>query len=284
MSRQALGKGLGALIPQVATQAQAPGLLEVEISKIKPNPQQPRETFDEEKLSQLASSIQTKGIIQPLLVQKVGDDYQLVAGERRLKAASMAGLVKVPVVVLDKLTREEILELTLIENLQREDLNPIELAKGYKRLVEEYNLTAERIGERVGKDRSSVSNTLRLLNLPEEIQTLIQNNSLSEGHGRTLLAVPNKKRQTSLANRAAELFWSVRNLERIVYKKTEKPKIKLTLKKGLSPAYLKIEDELKRYFGTQVKIVPQGNQGKIEIRYFSEEDLNRILEKLNIVI
>jgi ParB family chromosome partitioning protein len=284
MSRNALGKGLEALIPQVPTETvkieETPkeGLVHISIDKIKSNPYQPRARMDEEKLLELSASIQEKGIIQPVVVRQVGEEFELVAGERRLSAAKKLGWEKIPAVITGKLSKEDMLELSLIENLQREDLNPIDTAKGYRRLIEECSLTQDQMARKIGKERSSIANTLRLLNLPEQVQKLISDGELSEGHARAILSLSGEKEKIALSKRVVKEGFSVRKTEELVYGKKKAPATKHRTK--ISPAFFEIEEKLKQFFGTSVKVIGRGKGGKIEIEFYSEEDLSRILELL----
>jgi ParB family chromosome partitioning protein len=282
MTRTALGKGLGALIPEVPQELLKgeKKLTEIEIGKIKPNPYQPRQTFNEEKLAELVQSIQEQGIIQPIVVRKAGEEFELVAGERRFRAAQKLGQTKILAIILEKLPKERMLELSLIENIQREDLNPIDQAKGYKRLIEECGLSQKDLSLKVGKDRSSISNTLRLLNLPLEIQNLITTNDLTEGHARAILALNEENAQINLAKDIVKNGWSVRQVEEIVYKKSH-PAPRRMKRRKITP-YFEIEEKLKKHFGTSVKIVQKRKKGRIEIEFYSEEELYRILEVLKI--
>ena len=288
MSRKALGKGLEALIPEgpqglLKAEKQAEtGLVNLKIDKIKSNRYQPRTRIDENKLSELTASIKEKGIIQPVVVRQVGDEFELVAGERRLMAAKKLGLERILAVIAGKLSKEEMVELSLIENLQREDLNPIDTAKGYKRLLEECLLTQTQVAQRIGKDRSSVANTLRILSLPEEVQKLISSGKLSEGHARAILSLSSEKEQAALSRRVVREGLSVRSTEDLAYgkKKTSGSKPK----KKTSPAFFEVEEKLKEFFGTSVKVLAKGKGGKVEIEFYSEEDLSRILELLSITL
>jgi ParB family transcriptional regulator, chromosome partitioning protein len=288
MGRNALGKGLEALIPQVPpesikTEEQTEkGLVNLSIDKIKSNPYQPRTRMDEEKLIELSSSIKEKGIIQPVVVRQVGDEFELVAGERRLSAAKKLGWEKIPAVITGKLSKEEMLELSLIENLQREDLNPIDTARGYQRLLEECDLSQDQMARKIGKDRSTIANTLRLLNLPEEVQELISDGQLSEGHARTILSLSNEKERIALSKRVIKEGLSVRKIEDLVYGRRRASNIKRKTK--ITPAFFEIEEKLKQFFGTSVKVVGRKKGGKIEIEFYSEEDLSRILELLQITV
>jgi len=288
MGRNALGKGLEALIPQVPpesikTEEQTEkGLANLSIDKIKSNPYQPRTKMDEEKLMELSASIQEKGIIQPVVVRQVGDEFELVAGERRLKAAKKLGWEKIPAVITGKLSKEEMLELSLIENLQREDLNSIDTARGYQRLLEECDLSQDQMARKIGKDRSTIANTLRLLNLPQEVQKLIADGELSEGQARTILSLSAAKDQIALSKRVIKEGLSVRKIEELVYGKKKGSSIKRRTK--ISPAFFEIEEKFKQFFGTSVKVVGRKKGGKIEIEFYSEEDLSRILELLQITL
>ncbi|MFC1500816.1 ParB/RepB/Spo0J family partition protein, partial [Candidatus Zixiibacteriota bacterium] len=227
MSRKALGKGLDALIPgagedagpasEVETKARRPGdagvVTKIQIKTITPNPFQPRQDFDREALEELAESIRQKGVIQPVLVRTAEDGYQLVAGERRLRAAKLAGLTSIPAIVYEVETDEDMLELSIIENVQREDLNAIDTALAYRRLAEDCSLTQEQISERVGKSRAAVTNKIRLLGLPSEVQKKVRSGELSEGHARALLGLPMKKQQVDLSRRVIRQGLSVRDVE-----------------------------------------------------------------------
>ena len=288
MSRKALGKGLEALIgdesqePIKVDQQPRQGLIKLRVDKIKSNPYQPRTKVDEEKLLELSASIREKGIIQPVVVRQVGEEFELVAGERRLLAAKRLGWEEIPAVIAGKLSKEDMLELSLIENLQREDLNPIDTAKGYKRLLEECQLTQAEVAQRIGKDRSSVANTMRILGLPEEVQKLIGEGKLSEGHARAILSLSGEKEQIALSRRVVKEGLSVRKTEDL----TQPGRRTLVIRKRakLSPEFLEIEEKLKQHFGTSVKVLGKGKGGKIEIEFYSEEDLSRILELLQLTL
>jgi ParB family chromosome partitioning protein len=286
MSRKALGKGLEALIgeepqePIKVDEQPRQGLIKLKVDKIKSNPYQPRTKVDEEKLSELSASIKEKGIIQPVVVRQVGEEFELVAGERRLMAAKRLGWEEIPAVIVGKLSKEDMLELSLIENLQREDLNPIDTAKGYKRLLEECQLTQSEVAQKIGKDRSSVANTMRILGLPEEVQKLIGEGNLSEGHARAILSLAGEKEQIALSRRVVKEGLSVRKTEDL----TQPGRRTLVIRKRakLSPEFLEIEEKLKQHFGTSVKVLGKVKGGKIEIEFYSEEDLSRILELLQL--
>lgn len=290
-SRKALGKGLSSLIPANRTQPapphtpasppqQAATPLRVPIDAIHPNPLQPRSTFSPEGLQELAQSIRENGIIQPLVVRRQGDAYQLVAGERRLRAARMAGLHEVPVVV-QEFADDRLMEITLIENIQREDLNPIEVAHAFERLHREFRLSHEQIAQRTGKDRSTVTNMLRLLRLPLEVQQLVAENRLSMGHARALLALESAEQQVALAHKAADGALSVRQVERMVHKITTMPPEPPPPPPRLEadPNVRAAIEELERVLGTRVRIIPKDeNRGRIEIEYYTQEDLARIYD------
>jgi ParB family chromosome partitioning protein len=288
MSRKALGKGLEALIgesPQEPVQVEEQprqGLVKLKVDKIKSNPYQPRTKVDEEKLSELSASIKEKGIIQPVVVREVGEGFELVAGERRLLAAKRLGWEEIPAVIAGKLSKEDMLELSLIENLQREDLNPIDTARGYKRLLEECRLTQAEVAQRIGKDRSSVANTMRILGLPEEVQKLVGEGRLSEGHARAILSISGEKEQIALSRRVVNEGLSVRRTE---YLAQPGSRTGVSRKRArISPEFLEIEEKLKQLFGTSVKVLGKGKGGRIEIEFYSEEDLSRILELLQLTL
>lgn len=281
--KSALGKGLGALIPEVnekKIEIDKSGILEVDINYITPNEKQPRKYFDEEKLGVLAQSIKDKGVIQPILVSKENEYYIIIAGERRWRAAKLAGLKKVPVIE-KTLSPVEIMEISLIENLQREDLNPMEEAMAYKQLVEEFKLTQEEIAGRVGKSRPAIANSLRLLNLDKKVSNYLVEGLLSEGHGRMLVSIEDKELQYELAKKIIDEGLNVRQTERIIQKLSEKkPMSKAAEKKEL---FIKeIEERFISKLGTKVNINKSRKKGKIEIEYYSQDDLQRILDILEI--
>jgi ParB family chromosome partitioning protein len=288
MSRKALGKGLEALIgeepqePIKVDEQPRQGLVKLRVDKIKSNPYQPRTRVDEEKLSELSASVKEKGIIQPVVVRQVGEEFELVAGQRRLLAAKRLGWEEIPAVIAGKLSKEDMLELSLIENLQREDLNPIDTAKGYKRLLEECQLTQAEVAQRIGKDRSSVANTMRILGLPEEVRKLIGEGKLSEGHARAILSLSGEKEQIALSRRVVNEGLSVRKTEDLAQPGS---KTRISRKRArTSPEFFQIEEKLKHHFGTSVKVLGKGKGGKIEIEFYSEEDLSRILELLQLTL
>jgi ParB family chromosome partitioning protein len=283
-TRRALGKGLGALLPTRPTPAPpepaAPAAgapqLTLPIESIEANPLQPRRLFQPERLAELAQSIRTSGIIQPLVVRLVGERYQLVAGERRWRAAKLADLREVPVVVRN-IPDDHLLEITLVENIQREDLNPIETAIAFDRLIRELRLNSDEVGQRTGKDRSTIINFIRLLQLPADLQQLVAERRLSAGHARCLLGLPSLELQREVAERAVAQGWSVRQMERTTQKMMEGRKPKHVDEIEADPNVRAAIQEMERVLGTRVRIVEKANQkGRIEIDYHSAEDLDRI--------
>ena len=288
---RALGKGLSSLLPrsqsfsiapqQVASaavpQADLP-VTELSVDEIQTNPNQPRKDFRQAQLLELAVSITRDGVIQPLVVRTVGGKYELVAGERRLRAARLAGLTKVPVVVQD-ISDERLLEIALVENIQREDLNPIELAVAFDRMATELNLNHEEIGARTGKDRATITNAIRLLQLPGELQEMVAKRELSSGHARAILKVHNEADQKALAQKIVSEGWTVRRAESYVPTAAE-PKVAKAAVAGseqLDPNVKAAVQEMERALGTRVRIFEKApGKGKIEIEYYSSEDLDRI--------
>ncbi len=276
MTKVALGRGLGALIPSAekATQEE-PRFRTIPLEHIAPNPMQPRTDFSTERLAELAESVKRDGVIQPLVVRRNGVGYTIIAGERRYRAARLAGLDQVPVVVLDDIDDMRMLELALVENIQRENLNPIELAEAYQRLVDKCGLTQQQLAQRVGKSRVAVANQLRLLGLPNEIKGLVRNHKLSEGHARTLLALSAPEEMRRMADRIINESLSVRQVESQVGSRKRRKRLVV---KRRPPALVEVETYLKRLLGTGVRISPGLKQGRIEIDYFGDEDLERLLE------
>jgi len=277
--RRALGKGLTALLPnrvevQSQTEPSTPSLIRVD--DVDPNPLQPRRIFEPDRLKELATSIQSMGVIQPIVVRPSGNGrYQLVAGERRWRAAKLAGLETIPVVIKD-VPDDRLLEITLVENIQREDLNPIETALAFERLVHELNLSHEQIGERTGKDRSTIANLLRLLQLPPDLQNLVATRRLSQGHARCLLGIP-AELQREVAEKVVAKGLSVRQVESLTQRMTETRKPKSAKEVTIDPNVKAAIEELERVLSTKVRIVEKSNNsGKIEIEYYSTEDLDRI--------
>jgi ParB family chromosome partitioning protein len=281
MTRKALGRGLGALLSAEGTATAAEETNEIAIELIDPSTLQPRGVFDDVKLDELAKSIRVNGVVQPVLVRRKGNRFELIAGERRWRAAAIAGLIKIPAVVRN-VSDDKVLEIALIENIQREDLNPIEEAKAYKKLIETLGLTQETVGERVGRDRSYVTNYLRLLKLPEDLQELLQVGRISTGHARALLGVDQPDTQRRIARRIIEQGLSVRAAEQLVRLagvKTGQPITKTPAKvQELSdPNIRAAESKLRRRFGTKVRIVQtNSSSGKIELEFYNQTDLNRL--------
>ena len=289
-----LGKGLNALIPEdtiLSTlenkteknqEIKEKGSILIDINLIKSNEDQPRKSFDDEKIMELAESIKSNGIIQPLILRKDNNEYIIVEGERRWRAAKSIGIKEVPAIIMD-LTEKQVLEISLIENIQREDLNSIEEAVAYKKLISDFNLTQEELSKRIGKSRVTITNTLRLLNLSADVQQYIIEGVISEGHGRALLGITDSKLQCELAQSVIDDKLSVRELEILIKKlKTSSSRTKTNSTKEANPYYKDVTYKLENYFGTKVNITNKNNKGKIEIEYYSEEDLQRILEIINL--
>jgi len=281
MTKPPLGRGLSALLPTDSSPADNEEILEIQIDLIRPSEQQPRTSFQEDKLQELAQSIRTSGIIQPLLVRRRGGLFELVAGERRWRAAQLAGLSKIPAIVRE-IPDDRLLELALIENIQRQELNPIEEANAYKRLIESLDLTQDDIAKRVGRDRSFITNYLRILKLPTEIQNLLELEKLTFGHARALLGLSDDAiLQRRFAQKIVKHNWSVRETERRIKNafREEKPKAKSSIS-DMDPNVRAAEAKLRRHLGTQVRILSAkpGSAGRIEIEYYSDSDLGRIYE------
>ncbi len=286
VKRTGLGKGLDSMIPPKAiskaskgsTMETSPtGETILKINEVEPNKKQPRKSFNEEALQELSESIKQHGIVQPLVVAKQKDYYEIIAGERRWRAAKIAGLKEVPVVIKDY-SPQEIMEVALIENIQREDLNPVEEAKAYQNLIKEYNLKQEEVAERVSKSRSAITNSLRLLKLSDKVLDLLIDESISSGHARAMLALEEPAQQLAVAEKIMKEHLSVRETEKLV-KKMNEP-VKKTPKKALKNdfVYKDMEEQLKQKIGTKVKINRKSeNKGKIEIEYYSQDDLEKIV-------
>jgi ParB family chromosome partitioning protein len=274
LSRQALGKGLRSLIPQSDT-LNRNLVSQIEVDKITANPFQPRKHFDQEKLEELAESIKNHGVLEPIIVRRAGGEYQIVIGERRWRACQLAGLATVPAVVKE-LSDREMTEMALIENLQREDLNAIEEAEGYQILIDEFSLTQEEVARSVGRKRSSVANALRLLSLEPQIKQMVAEGRLSRGHAKVLLSVNPGKQRMSLAQKVVEEDLSVRQLEKLIQQKPKPGKDKACR----DPEVQMVQDELQRLLGTKVRLTYKRGKGKIEIEYYSDDELERIIELL----
>lgn len=256
---------------------------ELDITKIYPNPNQPRKHFDEEALQELASSVKLHGIIQPLVVNKVDENnYMIIAGERRWRASKMAGLDTVPVVIKNY-TEKQIKEISIIENLQREDLNPIEAARAIKQLMDEYNLTQETVSDRIGKSRSSVANTLRLLSLYPDVIKMIEDGRLSSGHARSLVVVDDTTQQIKFAKQAADGKMSVRDLEKAVKNYLNPPKTPVTKVKEQSLELKELINDMQRVFATKVSAIGNDNKGRIYIDYYSRDDLDRLADMVELL-
>jgi len=270
---QKLGKGLEALIPDSGERKEK--VVYLKIDDITPSRYQPRERFDETKLSELTASIREKGVIQPVLVRPKGDGkYELIAGERRLRAVRSLEIKEMPALVRE-VEDVDALEISLIENIQREELNPIDEANAYRRLSDEFNFTQEKIGQTIGKDRSTVANMMRLLLLPKKIQEFVENNTISMGHARTILSLEGEKQRLRFCNRIVKKGLSVRQTEHLAKKLGAKSQARLSAVKDHNIAA--VEEELQHFLGTKVRIVHGKKRGKIEIQYYSNDDLERIL-------
>lgn len=297
MAARGLGKGLDSLIPNAlgetktkkeiavkskteTTEGKEPQIL-VKITKVEPNREQPRKNFNEDALQELADSIKQFGLLQPILVQDRKDYYEIIAGERRWRAAKLAGLKEVPVIIRNY-TEQEIVEISLIENIQREDLNPIEEAQAYKRLLTEFHLKQDEVAERVSKSRAAVTNSIRLLKLNEEVQRMVVDEMISTGHARALLAVENPEEQYNLAQRIFDEKLSVRDVEKLVKNLHKPAKPKKVDDKTMQVIYQDIEEKLKQKLGRKVIVTSKGEgSGKIEIEFYNHEDLDRLLDVLN---
>ena len=274
------GRGLEALISQQMDNINDKGVAEIDINKISPNREQPRRVFDEFALEELAESMKVYGVLQPLLVQKKGDYYEIIAGERRWRAAKLAGLKEVPVVIREY-TKQQTMEIALIENVQREDLNPIEEAKAYQRLIQEFELKQEEIAARVGKNRVTITNSMRLLKLDERVQDLLIQNQITGGHARALLSVEDGQLQYELAGKIIAENLSVRETEKLVksLSKKKNPKEKKVEDESLTLIFHDLEERMKSAMGTKVSINRKDkNKGRVEIEYYSESELERIVE------
>ena len=295
--KRGLGKGLDSLIPTnvmmesevkhatVSTASSAEegkdGTLMVKLSKVEPNREQPRKNFDEDSLQELAESLKQFGMLQPILVQNRGDYYEIIAGERRWRAAKIAGLKEVPVIVRE-LTDQEIVEISLIENIQREDLNPIEEAQAYKRLLTEFHLKQDEVAERVSKSRTAVTNSMRLLKLCDEVQKMVVDDMISTGHARALISIEDPEEQYLIAQKIFDEKLSVREVEKLVKDLHKPPKPPKEENKTLQAIYQEISERLKQSLSTKVSVsAKQNGAGKIEIEFYNHEDLDRLLDVLN---
>lgn len=279
MSKKALGRGLEALIG-TESGIKNTGVQEIDLVRIKPNPDQPRKDFDPESLSELASSLQTHGLLQPILVKSTEDDYIIVAGERRYRAAQLAGLTKIPCIIQNG-SEQDMAERALVENIQRSNLSPVEEGMAYARLMKDYGLTQEQVSERVGKGRPTIANLLRVIQLPERVLQFIRESRVSLGHAKVLLGIKDSSLQVLLAEKVAKENLSVRELETLLLRLTEKPEPRSVVHRT-SPLFVQVEDKLRTSFQTKVRVKGDSGRGKIEIEYFSEEEFNRLLELWNI--
>ena len=294
--KRGLGKGLDSLIPtnvmmesevkhSTVSTASSPeegkdGTLMVKLSKVEPNREQPRKNFDEDSLQELAESLKQFGMLQPILVQNRGDYYEIIAGERRWRAAKIAGLKEVPVIVRE-LTDQEIVEISLIENIQREDLNPIEEAQAYKRLLTEFHLKQDEVAERVSKSRTAVTNSMRLLKLCDEVQKMVVDDMISTGHARALISIEDPEEQYLIAQKIFDEKLSVREVEKLVKDLHKPPKPPKEENKTLQAIYQEISERLKQSLSTKVSVsAKQNGAGKIEIEFYNNEDLERLLERI----
>ena len=281
--RRALGRGLSQFIAEDFEVEGDPR--EASVDSILPNPRQPRTVFDDEGIEELANSIKEHGVLQPLVVRPRGEGYELIAGERRLRAAKMAGLKKVPIVIRNA-SNQDSLEIALIENVQREDIGPMERARAYKRLMDEFELTQEMVAQKVGKARASVANTVRLLRLPIDIQEGLDKGKLTEGHAKALLALESTEEQRAMYQKILSQGMNVRQIEKAAKpKKIVKPPVlgdKAVV--DMDPNVVAFEEALSRYLGSPVKIVRSGEAGKLVIDFYSDDDLNRIVETLGFTL
>ena len=286
VKRRSLGRGLNALIPK-GTSLNTPAERRVPISEIRPNPRQPRRYFNDAKIAELSESIRNQGILQPLVVRKVPDGYELILGERRFRAAQRAELDRVPVIVKE-VSDAESLEMALVENIQREELTPIEEALAYRQLMEEFNLTQEQVAQRVGKSRPVVTNLLRVLNLPEEIKEEVDKGTMTVGHARALLSLNVQEQQLEMARRIMKHGLSVRETETLVSQSNVIEELQVPSRPPVKPAAIQatdmflsaVEEDLVRALGTKVKLSPRKKGGRIEIEYYSNDELEGLVQRL----
>jgi ParB family transcriptional regulator, chromosome partitioning protein len=281
MNKRGLGRGLGALIPGADVERLSGMVQDLDVSLVSPNPFQPRQDISGAEFDELVASIRRHGVLQPVVARPVGGGYQVVAGERRIRAAQAAGLATVPAVVRE-ISDREALEIALIENLRREDLNPMERARAYGRLVSEFGLTQEEVAEAVGGSRSSVANTMRLLDLPQEVQQAVDQGRLTEGHGRALLAIPDRRRLLEVWQHVEKRGLSVRETEAMVKSATRNVSRETIVRRGTGkdPVLADLAARLQDRYGTSVSILTNGKRGSIQISYYSSEDLERLIDLL----
>jgi ParB family chromosome partitioning protein len=278
MAKLALGKGLDALIPIREEPSESSRLVLLRIDQVITRRSQPRQFFSESGIKELADSIREKGILQPLLVKHQSGRYQLIAGERRLRAAQLVGLDEIPAIVMNQMTDSEAIQLALIENIQREDLTPLEEAEAYAKLLESASMTREELATRLGKDRSTIANSIRLLALPDEVKDLVNEGKVSASHARAILALPDSRKQIEVARRIAESNLSVREIEYVVYGKPRKKRGRSLKLKRKPPEIYEAETALKRYLQTAVRVKRGLKEGRIEISFYNEDDLGRLLD------
>ncbi len=279
MKQQRLGKGLGALIGEPEQQQSTQSVMEIDVNDIDPNLEQPRKTFDDEKLKELAQSISTYGIVQPIIVQRSGDRYIIIAGERRYRAARIAGLETVPVVIKDY-SRQAFMEVSLVENLQREDLNPIEEADAMRILMKEHRLTQDELSARIGKSRSAIANTLRLLTLPAVVREMVKSGELSSGHARCLITLPSDIEKARMANKIVELGLSVRAAEELIKNMSNREPRKAEKEHSVDPEIESAQNSLSSALGTKVQIAGDLYKGKILLSYYNQDQLQSLYEFL----
>jgi ParB family chromosome partitioning protein len=278
MAKLALGKGLDALIPIREEPSESSRLVLLRIDQVITRRSQPRQFFSESGIKELADSIREKGILQPLLVKHQSGRYQLIAGERRLRAAQLVGLDEIPAIVMNQMTDSEAIQVALIENIQREDLTPLEEAEAYAKLLESASMTREELATRLGKDRSTIANSIRLLALPDEVKDLVNEGKVSASHARAILALPDSRKQIEVARRIAESNLSVREIEYVVYGKPRKKRGRSLKLKRKPPEIYEAETALKRYLQTAVRVKRGLKEGRIEISFYNEDDLGRLLD------
>jgi ParB family chromosome partitioning protein len=282
MQRKALGKGLSALIPDrpLVVQAEGTGVLEIPVQKIFPNPRQPRKSFDPEGIAELVSSVRSRGVIQPILVREGNGGFELIAGERRWRAAKQAGILSIPAIVR-KVSDQDSLQIALIENLQREDLNPMESAEAYERLIRDFDLTQEEISRQVGKKRSTITNVMRLLGLPAELKEYVREGKLTLGHAKAILSLPKKSQETTAGREIIRKGLSVRQAERLVQRISALGEGTTHSRNTTRDVHIQaVEEELKRRMGTKVRILDRKDRGKIEIEYYSKKERERLISIL----
>ncbi len=284
-SRRALGRGLSNLIPVADPENEVENeVVDISVSRIQANPFQPRRTFHDDDIKNLADSIKSQGLLQPIVVRRKGDGFEIVSGERRLRALKYLGSPKVPCVIKERVSDTKMLEMALVENIQRENLNDVEIAESYQKLLLQCGLSHQQLSDQVGKSRSVITNTLRLLKLPEQIQVMVREGAISTGHARALLSIDNAKEQCALAEKVVVQGLTVRDVERLVQPNVNRKKKRnqgAVKQHSAHPDILHQEERLRYHYGTEVKIVTKNNEkGKVEIFYYSKEDLNRVLNIL----